>query len=431
MLNRFFKVLFFLLIVCQNFVLFSYAGTWVEENGKYKYDDDGVFIYGEQKAIDKKWYMFDEDGYMVTGFYEFDDKFYYFNEDGTPATGPIEYNGRKYNITNKGEIKNITESDFLGYQDYLQRLYKNNTSEEGKDIVKECTDLSKTYIDTYPISRRALKRILKEKGYKGDVIQHVITSSNIDWKKQAEKCAKYYYDKSQFKREEMISILKSEEFTDVEAKYGTEMSFVNDTLSSGIGKTPISTLQVNYLDDISLPIIGKKISDIDKERIKKESESRAKESESRAKEYESRAKIESESRAKVKEQESIIAAELEKNTYKIESKINKTQQFSLIDDDAENGKIRVKFTIPFPKIKGPKADEVNALLERDLFKEVKDIATYYNYDHLYNAKVYKATSVSISSQNENSLTLKFDGPYTVEVVIDLTTMTFKNEIVKK
>lgn len=417
MLNRFFKVLFFLLIVCQNFVLFSYAGTWVEENGKYKYEDDGSFIYGEQKAIDKKWYMFDQDGYMVTGFYEFDDKFYYFNEDGTPATGPIEYNGKKYNITNKGEIKNITESDFLDYQDYLSRLYKNNTSEEGKgkDIVKECIDLTKSYIETYPISRRALRRILKEKGYKEDVVNHALTAINADWKKQAEKCAKYYYDKTQLKREEMTTLLRYEEFTDVEAKYGTEMSFVNDTYSSGIGKTPISTLQVNYLDDISLQIIGKKISDIDKEKIKKESESRAKESESRA---------------KVKEQESIVAAELEKNIYKIESKINKTQQFSLIDDDAESGKIRVKFTIPFPKIKGPKADEVNALLERDLFKEVKDIASNYNYDQLYRTKEYKATSVKIVSQNENTLTMEFDGPYTVEVVIDLTTMTFKNKIVK-
>ncbi|MEY8337757.1 hypothetical protein AALB16_06950 [Lachnospiraceae bacterium 62-35] len=64
----------------------SFAGSWVEEDGRPRYyNDDGTPVSGWVEE-DGAMYYTDSNGYMKTGWIKDDRSWYYFTEDGTMAS---------------------------------------------------------------------------------------------------------------------------------------------------------------------------------------------------------------------------------------------------------------------------------------------------------------------------------------------------------
>ncbi len=59
------------------------GGTWRNylEGSRYE-DADGNLLGGGWHLIQGEWYLFDEDGYRLTGWQEADGQMYYLNGDG-------------------------------------------------------------------------------------------------------------------------------------------------------------------------------------------------------------------------------------------------------------------------------------------------------------------------------------------------------------
>ena len=382
-----------------------FAVGWEQDGSAWKYKSaSGDYLTDVQKAIDGKWYMFDENGHLVTGFYEKDDKFYYFKEDGSPANGPIIQNGKTYQISNKGEVKGISQEEFHAYQDAMSQLYitGGGYSPEKQTNLDKGLEEAKTFFNVLPLSKRAFKLIFAEKGMNNDGIEHALKVVNINWKEQALKCAKEYYDKSQLDRDVMKSILLKEGFADIEANYGTEMAFGNDTLSSGVGKKSEDLLMKDYLDKMSLSILGQTWTQV----------------------------VATKNAAKVTT-EATVAATTNADAYTIKNKTKKTFQVNLTDDDEDSGKVVVKLTLPVPEFDGSRATELNNLMNIKLFGEVKDFFENNYYEYIRSALKYNANSVMITSQDANELKLSFESDdIDALVVVDLNTMNFKNNYVK-
>ena len=394
------------------FVLPTFAGEWVQEGASWKYkDNNGEFVSSNHKLVDGKWYLFDELGNMVTGFYEFGDKFYWYKADGTANEGSVNYNGRKYNISGKGEVKEVTQEEFYALQDAIMsnKILNSGVNSNQQavspnvEVTNTGTDDAGNYFNTLPLSKRAFKVIFKEKGMSDESINHILNFSNLNWKEQALKVAKEYYDKSQLNREEMKKLLTDEGFSDAEVSYGTEMAFKNDTLSSGVGKISAVKLEKDYLDKMSISILGKTISEINAE--KKVVEQAAKEAES-------------------------IAA-IDPNAYTIKNTVKKTLQLKLTDDDAASGSVKIKITLPIPVLEGPRAAELNPIIDDKIIGEAEKYLEYNYYEVISRDRKYSADSVKISSQDSSEIKLYFSGESVpVELTIDLYTLSFKNDMIK-
>lgn len=64
-----------------------YAGTWSHDSNGWSYQsDDGNSPRGTWKKIDSKWYYFNKNGYMETGWIQYEKKWYYCYLNGELAT---------------------------------------------------------------------------------------------------------------------------------------------------------------------------------------------------------------------------------------------------------------------------------------------------------------------------------------------------------
>lgn len=107
-----------------------YLGTWINENDKWWYKhNDGTFTKDAWEFINGKWYLFDAEGWMIhdwkrygdswyylgdyndgamkTGWYydEKSSKWYYFNEEGIMQTGYIKIDDKWYDFDNNGAME--------------------------------------------------------------------------------------------------------------------------------------------------------------------------------------------------------------------------------------------------------------------------------------------------------------------------------------
>lgn len=394
-----------LVLLIVSFVLLTasvcFAGDWVQDGDKWKYQStSGEFVVDAQKAIDGKWYTFDENGHMATGFYEdHNGKFYYFNADGTPAKGPIIHKGKTYNITNKGEVKGITQQDFHDYQDSLSQQYITGGAHnlEQQSVLDNGLKEAKTYFDSLPLSRRVFRLIFTQKGFNKDATDLAIRTVDINWKEQALRCAKEFYDKAQLDRDAMKKLLTAEEFSDIEANYGTEKAFLNETLSSGVGKKQPGELMNAYLDSMFTAVFGQSYTQINA------------------------AKAAAAAATAVASTENAVSDQ----QYSIIKKVKRTYKVNIVDDDAATGKVEVKVTVPVPEFAGPKAESLNKLIDDKLFGAIKNVLESTFYDTVHGTKRYEADIVSKVSENASELTLQFDGDFAVLLNIDLNTMSFK------
>lgn len=221
-----------------------FAGQWVQNGDAWMYqNDDDSFVMSEQKRIDGKYYYFDSEGCMLTGYQEIDGSFYVFNNDGTPKTEPIFFDGVTYNVTSKGKINNMNATIFEKLKD---SAFITGTGALAGELASV-----KTLLDTFPISKLALRSILVNKGVTTDKVEYLVANSNVDWKKQAERCAKKFLEYRNYSRMNLIAILKVEGFTEEEAKYGAEAALTAGTsgidASEGDKQADIS----KYIDEMT------------------------------------------------------------------------------------------------------------------------------------------------------------------------------------
>ena len=78
---------------------------WILQNGKYWYrHQDGSYTKNNFEKINGKWYLFDLNGYMLTGWQNFDNERYYF--DGSGAMSSNVWIGNYYLGSNGKMVKN-------------------------------------------------------------------------------------------------------------------------------------------------------------------------------------------------------------------------------------------------------------------------------------------------------------------------------------
>ena len=394
------RVVFIALCILMTFQVtaLSFAGEWEQDGTKWKYKDNGDYIRGESKSIDGTWYFFDDNEHMVTGLFDYDGVCYSFDENGKPNQANITYNGKTYKVNNKGVIKDMTAEELDDYRDTLssQFILGGGYDADMTDLLNIGTAQAKEYLNTYPLSKKAFEEIFKIKLYNDSAINYMITSSGINWKQQALKCARELYTTYDLDRANLKSILIKQKFTEAEANYGTEMIFVDTTAIKGAEKKDNATIEREYLDKMGMAILGQKI----------------------VKEAETTAALKTETTA-------VATAAYDPNTYRINSTQSKFIYLNLADDDAENGKIKVKVSAPIPVFEGPKATEVNALVTNSLLNEVFKVAQNSYFEPISRSKKLSLTDVRINGQDATTLALYLYGDFPVYVNIDLTTISFK------
>lgn len=214
-----------LLVMCIANVAF--AGQWIQNGDAWLYqEDDESFVTNQQKKIDGNYYYFDENGCLLTGYQAIEKDFYIFNSDGTPKTEPIVYDGVTYNVTSRGKIRNINAAIFEKLKD---NEFITSTGELAGDLA-----YAKKLVDTYPISKKALRIIMESKGITIDKIDYVVANTNINWINQATKCATKFLEYRDYDKETLYAILLLEGFTAEEANSGANISLKekNDSTNS-------------------------------------------------------------------------------------------------------------------------------------------------------------------------------------------------------
>lgn len=383
------------LVCIMLFSIFTYAGEWKQEGANWKYIENGEEVKDQQKRIDGTWYYFGEDGNLLTGYQQIGDKFYAFKEDGSPNTNEINYLGRKFSVNGKGEIKGILEAEFNAYVDSLTNpsVFAAQFDVSNQNTPEKALALSNNYFSALPISRRIIKKILKEKQYDDAAIDFVLKTLNIDWKAQAMKCGKEYFVIAGFDRTSLKKQLELEEFSSVEAAYGTEMTFNDATLVSGIRKTAATTLLNDFYKDMAIKIAVLDGADLETARKK----------------YENPVQNNvAETTANVETKNKIVSSE--KLVY----------QLSIDDDDEESGKKKVKISLKVPTFAGVNEVGLNAAMKNNLQSYMNNVLRNTYYDQVYNYG-FTVNNVRIIEQNDQFIRLSFDGNFYVEVKIDLVT----------
>ncbi len=83
--------------VTVNAVIRMLNGTWAKQDGKWTYKfETGESPAGEWALINNRYYLFDEDGYMLTGWQKDKGSWYYLHESGAMAKGWENIGGKWY-----------------------------------------------------------------------------------------------------------------------------------------------------------------------------------------------------------------------------------------------------------------------------------------------------------------------------------------------
>lgn len=79
---------------------------WIKNStGWWFKNKDGSYPKGEWKYIGKQWYLFDNQGYMLTGWQKSKDKWYYMNDSGHMQKGWIQLKNQWYYLDESGAMK--------------------------------------------------------------------------------------------------------------------------------------------------------------------------------------------------------------------------------------------------------------------------------------------------------------------------------------
>lgn len=81
------------------------AAGWLQDQDGWKHrNSDGSFSKGCFVPADGRWYYFDQDGYMVTGWQQVGEAWYYFDSEGGRVTGSVVIGDRCYDFESDGKL---------------------------------------------------------------------------------------------------------------------------------------------------------------------------------------------------------------------------------------------------------------------------------------------------------------------------------------
>ena len=92
-------------MACKAHKAMKKTGWEEQSDGRWKYLKTGVYVKGKWLMIDNRWYVFDEAGFMITGWFgNTEDGWYYLNpDDGAMLSGQwVNRDGKYYYLTETG-----------------------------------------------------------------------------------------------------------------------------------------------------------------------------------------------------------------------------------------------------------------------------------------------------------------------------------------
>lgn len=98
---------------------------WVEQGGRWWYErSDGTYPAGEWESVGGAWYLFDADGWMLTGWQEKDGEWYLLDGSGAMLTGWRQEGGLWYLLASDGRM-------LTGWQEVDGAWYLLNEAHDG------------------------------------------------------------------------------------------------------------------------------------------------------------------------------------------------------------------------------------------------------------------------------------------------------------
>ena len=82
-----------------------YGGTWVSDGNLWRLrSENGSYARSQWAYVNGKWYLFDANGYMLTGWQKVDEKWYLLSVDGSMLTGWQQIRNDWYYLTENGDM---------------------------------------------------------------------------------------------------------------------------------------------------------------------------------------------------------------------------------------------------------------------------------------------------------------------------------------
>ena len=107
---------------------------WIKSGNTWFYRyPDGSYLKNNWSKINNIWYLFDNDGAMLTGWRQKGDKWYYFNNDGAMLKGWIK-SGNKWYYCNPSTTEGVEGAMVTGWISYNNKWYyadSNGVMQEG------------------------------------------------------------------------------------------------------------------------------------------------------------------------------------------------------------------------------------------------------------------------------------------------------------
>ncbi len=103
---------------------------WIETEDGWTYYEDGKKVTA-WKAVDGKWYYFNENGIMQTGWVSVEGHWYYLNTDGSMETGWVSVGGHWYHLNESGAM----ETGWVSVGGYWYYLNADGSMETGWVLV--------------------------------------------------------------------------------------------------------------------------------------------------------------------------------------------------------------------------------------------------------------------------------------------------------
>lgn len=128
-------------MACKNHNKMRFTG-WEKVDNKWKYRLNGVYISDKWEEIGGRWYVFDNAGNAVTGWFKSNNDWYYLNKDDCAMLSGqwIEDNGKYYYLTRSGLM---ARNCYVKYQNGNIYHWVNDSGEYKKEYDSIEPDLDK------------------------------------------------------------------------------------------------------------------------------------------------------------------------------------------------------------------------------------------------------------------------------------------------
>lgn len=103
-LKRFIAAVVSTIVACSVFTA-PVSAAWIKSGEKWWYQNpDGSYPKSCWSNLSGQWYLFDQDGWMLTGWQQVGGKWYYLEASGAMKTGWLELSGKTYYLDASGAM---------------------------------------------------------------------------------------------------------------------------------------------------------------------------------------------------------------------------------------------------------------------------------------------------------------------------------------